>query len=244
MSTKRAARVTPAPTAGTLNEYPQSPASSKVNLLGGPRGCEYWEQLHIDGVDPYVGYSTSGGSGGIDATVLEDPSLNASDVEINRTGSQELVIWGTGFNNMTAPVMDFDPPLDSLNLNVKVSSREGWLVRIERKYLSYCCCASVVPFDGVYLVVTTLRRTPHIFEPVCLFGRSLSAHGWLSRAPAPQNAVVVDTAGPHSAVRELKLCRRCQHRRRAACSCFPDDSAPTAALHPILRRKSLAATIG
>lgn len=207
--------------------------------------CVHVGVLGVFGVDPYYGYSSSGGSGGIVATVLEDPSLNASDVEINRTGSQGLVIWGTGFNNMTAPVMDFDPPLDSSNLNVKVSSREGWLVRNECKYLSHCCCASDVPFDGVYFVVTALRRTPHIFELVCLFGRSLSAHGWLSRAPALQKRCCCGYRGSSlGAVRELKLCGRCQHRRRAACSCFPDDAAPTAALHAILRRTSLAATIG
>lgn len=54
------------------------------------------------------------------ATVFEDPSIDASDIEINRTGSQELVIWGAGFNDMVPPAIQFDPPLDSANLHIDV----------------------------------------------------------------------------------------------------------------------------
>lgn len=90
----------------------------------------------FDDDDPYSG---EGDSGVIVATVFEDPSINASDVEIARTGSRELAIWGTGFSNMTTPVIDFDPPLDSSNVDVKVSSRhEGvrvwwWPLYVRRK---------------------------------------------------------------------------------------------------------------
>lgn len=52
--------------------------------------------------------------GGPIATVFEEPSIDASDIEINHTGSQELVVWGTGFNS-------FDPPLDLASLHVNVS---------------------------------------------------------------------------------------------------------------------------
>lgn len=71
------------------------------------------------GIDDFLGF------GGNIATVFEDPSIDASHVEITRIGSPELVIRGTGFNNKARPAMDFDPPLDSANLNVHVSSHEN-----------------------------------------------------------------------------------------------------------------------
>ena len=56
------------------------------------------------------------------ATVFENPSIDASDVEINRTGSEELVVRGTGFNDMVPLAVEFDPPLAMANLHVNVSS--------------------------------------------------------------------------------------------------------------------------
>ena len=64
------------------------------------------------------------------ATVFEDPSIDSSDVEINRTGSQQLVIWGTGFSDIVPPAIDFDPPLDSAILHVNVSSWKGFRARV------------------------------------------------------------------------------------------------------------------
>lgn len=54
------------------------------------------------------------------ATVFEDPSVEASDVEIYRTHTHELQIMGTGFNKMTRPVLDFEPALDSTSVYVEV----------------------------------------------------------------------------------------------------------------------------
>ncbi|CAM9183914.1 unnamed protein product [Ectocarpus sp. 8 AP-2014] len=71
------------------------------------------------------------------ATVFEEPSIDASDIEINHTGSQELVIWGTGFNNVVAPVMDFDPPLDFASLHVNVSSFTRVLERSSSPHFSW-----------------------------------------------------------------------------------------------------------
>ncbi|CAN0257871.1 unnamed protein product, partial [Ectocarpus sp. 13 AM-2016] len=50
------------------------------------------------------------------ATVFEEPCINASGIEVSHTGSRDLVIWGTGFN-MVAPVIDFDPTLDSASVH-------------------------------------------------------------------------------------------------------------------------------
>ena len=55
------------------------------------------------------------------ATVFEDPSVVASDVEIFRTHTHELQIVGTGFNKLARPTIDFDPPLNSDNIYVDVS---------------------------------------------------------------------------------------------------------------------------
>ncbi|CAN0352196.1 unnamed protein product, partial [Hapterophycus canaliculatus] len=52
------------------------------------------------------------------ATVFEDPTVDASDVEIFRTATHELQITGTGFNKVFRPVLDFEPPLDSGNYYV------------------------------------------------------------------------------------------------------------------------------
>lgn len=104
--------------------------------------CVFFGVLGVYGYgDPL--YDSAERIGGIVATVFEDPSINPSDVEISRTGSQELVVWGTGFNNITQPVLDFDPPLDSSNLNVKVSSHEGCVLGAR-----FSRTASVVLFDG------------------------------------------------------------------------------------------------
>lgn len=54
------------------------------------------------------------------ATVFEDPSVEASDVEIYRTHTHELQIRGTGFNKVARPVLDFSPPLDSGSVYVEV----------------------------------------------------------------------------------------------------------------------------
>lgn len=78
----------------------------------------------VSSMDPYSGFENKEAIRGIIATVLEDPGINPSDVEIHRTGPLELVIRGTGFNDMVKPVMDFDPPLDSSNLDIEVSTDE------------------------------------------------------------------------------------------------------------------------
>ncbi len=49
------------------------------------------------------------------ATVLRDPSIDASDTEMDRV-TQMLKVTGTGFNPGIRPVVDFEPPLDSTNL--------------------------------------------------------------------------------------------------------------------------------
>ena len=79
--------------------------------------------------EPYMGDCGNGRLGGTVATVFEDPSINPSGVEINRTGSPELQIWGTGFNDMATPVIDFDPPINLSNLDVEVSSHERCVLR-------------------------------------------------------------------------------------------------------------------
>lgn len=81
--------------------------------------------------------------GGPVAIVFEDPSVDASDVKISRTGSQELAISGTGFNSIAPHVIDFDPPLDTANLNIEVSSHERVLA--QRVLL---VVASIVLFSG------------------------------------------------------------------------------------------------
>ena len=81
--------------------------------------------------------------GGPVAVVFEDPSVDASDVKISRTGSQQLAISGTGFNSIAPHVIDFDPPLDTANLNIEVSSHERVLA--QRVLL---VVASIVLFNG------------------------------------------------------------------------------------------------
>lgn len=56
------------------------------------------------------------------ATVFEDPSVVASDVEIYRTHTHELQIVGTGFNKLARPIVDFEPALDSSGIIVDVSA--------------------------------------------------------------------------------------------------------------------------
>ncbi|CAN0190438.1 unnamed protein product, partial [Ectocarpus fasciculatus] len=57
------------------------------------------------------------------ATVFEDPSVEASDVEIYRTHTHELQIRGTGFNKQARPILDFEPALDSNGVYVEVVNR-------------------------------------------------------------------------------------------------------------------------
>ncbi len=57
------------------------------------------------------------------ATVFEDPSVEASDVEIFRTHTHELQIVGTGFNKKVNPVIDFEPKLNSDSVYVDVLNR-------------------------------------------------------------------------------------------------------------------------
>lgn len=58
------------------------------------------------------------------ARVFEDPSIEPSDVKIYRTHTNKLSIYGTGFNKVERPVVDFDPPLNSIDIFVNVSHRE------------------------------------------------------------------------------------------------------------------------
>lgn len=55
------------------------------------------------------------------ATVFEDPSIEASDIQIYRTHTHELQITGTGFNKMARPILDFEPSLDAEGVYVDVS---------------------------------------------------------------------------------------------------------------------------
>lgn len=57
------------------------------------------------------------------AIVFEDPSIDASDIEIHGAYAHELEITGTGFNKMVMPCLDFDPPLDSATVGIDVSRR-------------------------------------------------------------------------------------------------------------------------
>ncbi|CAM9403362.1 unnamed protein product [Ectocarpus sp. 6 AP-2014] len=116
--------------------------------------------------------------GGPIATVFEEPSIDASDIEINRTGSQELEIWGTGFNNMATPVMDFDPPLDFASLHVNVVNRttiqltldtaqSGW-VPVEQlgplKIKGVDTGAGMVVFDAPVTVATVVPDSEPFFN--------------------------------------------------------------------------------
>lgn len=58
--------------------------------------------------------------------MFEDPSIDASDIEIHGAYADELEITGTGFNMTPAPVLAFDPPLDPAAVGIDVSrSRSG-----------------------------------------------------------------------------------------------------------------------
>ncbi|CAM9641736.1 unnamed protein product, partial [Laminaria digitata] len=57
------------------------------------------------------------------ATVFEDPSVEASDIEIYRTRTHQLMIKGTGFNKATRPTLDFEPALDWFEVFVVVVNR-------------------------------------------------------------------------------------------------------------------------
>ena len=55
------------------------------------------------------------------ATVFEDPSIEPNSIQIYRTHTRELIIKGTGFNKLSPPVIDFEPPLDFAGVYVQVS---------------------------------------------------------------------------------------------------------------------------
>ena len=59
------------------------------------------------------------------ATVFEDPSVEASDIEIYRTQTHQLLVRGTGFTKAARPVLDFEPALGSLEVFVDVSYAAG-----------------------------------------------------------------------------------------------------------------------
>ena len=71
---------------------------------------------------------------GIIATVLPDPSIDASDTKIFRTITRVLKITGAGFGRTRqpkiAPIVDFEPPLDSSKLHVHVRMVKSVLVLI------------------------------------------------------------------------------------------------------------------
>lgn len=56
------------------------------------------------------------------ATVFEDPSIQASNVEMYRRFTHELNIYGTGFSKVVQPILVFEPPLDNAVVNVHVST--------------------------------------------------------------------------------------------------------------------------
>lgn len=70
------------------------------------------------------------------ATVFEDPTVQASDTEVYRGITQELCIYGTGFNNVVQPTLVFAPPLDNEAVNVHVSSGFEELLVLARRFLS------------------------------------------------------------------------------------------------------------
>lgn len=83
------------------------------------------------------------------ATVFADPSVVASDIEIYRTHTHELMVTGTGFNKLSRPIIDFDPPLNSADVYVDVS---GGVCRSALGVFLYMCvciglfCRSLVWF--------------------------------------------------------------------------------------------------
>lgn len=106
--------------------------------------------------------------GGPIATVFEEPSIDASDVKINHTGSQGLMIWGTGFNDMVPPVMDFDPPLDSANLHVNVGSFKRVPERNFSRVWSNSAAMTVVLYcqPHVFILILGLFMSFfHVHEP-------------------------------------------------------------------------------
>ncbi|CAM9661212.1 unnamed protein product [Ectocarpus sp. 4 AP-2014] len=95
-----------------------------LNVLPGALWMEC--EVIVAGFESHTSFLGGGSSlsfGGPISTVFEDPTINASDIEISHTGSQDLVIWRTGYDNMVAPVMNFVPPLDLANVHVNVANR-------------------------------------------------------------------------------------------------------------------------
>lgn len=79
------------------------------------------------------------------ATVFEDPSVDASDIEIHRTRTQQLVIKGRGFTGKVRPILDFDSPLDSakLLLKVRLFNNSGGVLRLH--------VGAASPLDSIWL---------------------------------------------------------------------------------------------
>lgn len=69
--------------------------------------------------------NTAAKSGCTVAALFEDPSVEASDIEIYRTQTHELMIKGTGFNKANRPTLNFEPALDSYEVFVEVSCVGG-----------------------------------------------------------------------------------------------------------------------
>ena len=65
------------------------------------------------------------------ATVFEDPTVQASDTKVysgvaHQGGGtygtdHEIIVYGTGFNRVVKPILDFDPPLAAAAVDVHVS---------------------------------------------------------------------------------------------------------------------------
>ncbi|CAM9721966.1 unnamed protein product [Ascophyllum nodosum] len=64
------------------------------------------------------------------ATVFEDPSIEPNSIQIYRTHTRELIIKGTGFNKLSPPVIDFEPPLDFAGVYVQVMNRTNIMVSL------------------------------------------------------------------------------------------------------------------
>lgn len=101
------------------------------------------------------------------ATVLRDPSIDASHIEIDRTLTAVLKITGTGFQQKIRPIVDFEPPLAMGNLHLHV--RNGVIQ----------CCARVdnasfaTDFPFVSSSVPVDVRTE---KTTCLTFSQLSVH--------------------------------------------------------------------
>lgn len=114
------------------DDHPHHPPShvKKQNPVGLPGALVVLAAEAGDGWVPLG--PTAAKAGRKVATVFEDPSVVASDVEIFRTATHELQITGTGFNKVSRPVLDFEPPIDSGDYYVDVSRAWCWMIAAER----------------------------------------------------------------------------------------------------------------